>query len=117
MGNAVEEWNDSGNAVEEWNDSGNAVEEWNDSGNAVEQWNDSGAGTVPSKGSRGAPSISQGGGGFFPCIVTSRVRKNELYVSYLPCCRLPQSSHIAKNIKNRLQRCKLRNLTKETLKI
>ena len=40
-----------------------------------------------------------------------------LYVSYLPCCRLPQSSHIAKSIKNRLQICKSRNLTEETLKI
>ena len=43
--------------------------------------------------------------------------KNQLNVSYLPCCRLPQSSHIAKSLKNRLQRCKSRNLTEETLKI
>ena len=56
------------------------------------------------------PGISQGGPIFFPCIVARRVRKINFTSSYLPCCRLPQSSHIAKSIKNRLQRCKSRNL-------
>ena len=41
--------------------------------------------------------LKEGGRIFFPCIMASRVRKiNFTYLSYLPCCRLPQSSHIAK---------------------
>ena len=42
-----------------------------------------------------------GGSKFFPCIMASWPvgAKNQLYVSYLPCCRFPQSSHIAKIFK------------------
>ena len=54
---------------------------------------------------------------FFSCIMASRVRTNQLYVSYSPCCHAPQSSHITKILKKRLKRCKSRNLAEETLKI
>ena len=49
----------------------------------------------------------RGGGNFFPCIVVSRVRKNKLYVSYLPCCRLHQSSHITKSFKQQTSKMQI----------
>ena len=47
------------------------------------------------------------------------MRKNLSYVSSLSSCRLLHSSHRAKGFKkkNRLQRCKSRNFTEETMKI
>ena len=66
---------------------------------------------------RGAPRIFSRGSIIFSIYSGQQGAKNQPYVSSQAYCRLPQSSHIAKSLKNRLQKCKSRKLTEETLKI
>ena len=66
---------------------------------------------------RGAPIIFSRGRGQKILHSGQKGAKYQPYVSSLSWSRLPQSSYIAKNLKNRLQWYKSRNFTEKTLKI
>ena len=70
----------------------------------------------PSIQGRTQDFLKGGGGDNFFLYNGQKSAKNQPYVSPLSYSRLPQSCHIAKSLKNKLQRCKSRNLTEETLK-